>query len=117
MAKEFRQVTFAAAGTADLMGDSVTTGFESALRSAPMNGVYSIRVVSSAATATIRVQCGSETQVDLSPIPGGGTAGVFPSETDSTPIEFTCLQGSKVSMPISVTAAQSVMAVIEFVEL
>lgn len=115
--KEFRQITFAAAGRADLMSDQVTTGFPSELATAPSDGLYQIYIQSTTVNDEFRVQCAGMDEVALSPIPGGGTAGQFPQPSQNTPIEFQCLAGDKVSIPVEAAGAGSVMATVEFAAL
>lgn len=114
MAKEYRQITFAGAGRADILSDAVTTGFPSDFQTAPSTGIFQIYIQGTLTTNEFRIQCQGMDEVGLSPVPGGGTAGVFPSPEGNTPVEFACAAGDTVRIPIEAAAAGSVMASIEF---
>jgi len=115
--QEFRQVLMTANGTADLMSTDALSGFASQLQTAPLNGIYQIRIVATTTGVQFQIFCGPGAAVPTSQCPGGGTIGVFPSETNSAPIQFACLAGDIISVQLRETAAgtPSVMAVVEFV--
>jgi len=50
-------------------------------------------------------------------VPGGGTIGVVPAQTDSEPLQWDALAGDEQSLELLETAAgtPSIMAIIEFV--
>jgi len=115
--QEFRQVLMGINGTADLMSTDALTGFASQLQTAPSNGIYQIRIVSTDVNVQFQIFCGPAAAVPTSQVPGGGTIGVFPSENNSAPIQFACLAGDVISVQLRETAGgtPSVMAVVEFV--
>jgi len=115
--QEFRQVDLLASATADLMSTDATTGFKSQLETAPMSGMYQMRIIATTAAVQFQIFCGPGAAVPTSNVPAGGTIGVFPSENDSAPIQFACIAGDAIAVQLRETAAAvaSVMAVIEFV--
>lgn len=114
---EYRQVDLLASATADLMTIDATTGFESQLHTAPADGIYEMRIIGSTVAVQVQIFCGPVSVVPVSPVPGGGTIGVFPNENNTIPIQWACLAGDLVSVQLRETAAAtaSVMATVEFV--
>lgn len=114
---EYRQVDLLASATADLMSIDATTGFDSQLKTAPADGLFQIRIVGSTVAVQVQIFCGPASVVPVSPVPGGGTIGVFPAENNSAPIQWQCRAGDLISVQLRETAAAtaSVMAIVEFV--
>jgi len=104
-------------GTAELFSIDATTGFSSKLRTAPHDGTYQMRIVATTVGVQLRVSSGPELVIPTSPVPGGGTIGVFPSQTNSEPLQWDALQGDEQSCELLEVAAgtPSVMALVEFV--
>ncbi len=114
---EYRQVDLGASGTAELFSIDATTGFASKLRTAPTNGVYQMRIISTTVAVQMRVSSGPELVLPTSPVGGGGTIGVFPGQTNTEPLQWEALAGDEQSCEFLETAAAvaSVMAILEFI--
>lgn len=114
---EFRQVTMTANGTADLMTTDATIGYNSSLLTAPEDGFYELRILSTDANVQVQVFRGSEAVHGLSPASSGGTIGVTPNDQNSAAISFPALQGDTISVQLRETAGgtPSVMASVDFI--
>lgn len=66
-----------------------------------------VKVIVRATTtgARLTLTTGSETIVEESPVQGGGTAGVTPSELNTPPITFNAAQGDKLKIKVREVAA------------
>lgn len=68
-------------------------------------GYAAVRVLSrtTAAGVTQRIASGARIVQDTGPVQAGGTAGVTPSELNTTPIEFMALPGERISVSFTNT--------------
>ena len=108
------RVSLGASGTADLFDNQT-------IRDIGLSGAeVSIRMISSTVNVVHGLFAGNDKITDAdTPVSGGGTAGVFPSETQGAFVAFVADPLSKLSMPLRETAAAAaeVMAVVNVADL
>ena len=112
---ENRQVTMAANGTADLITNDASTGFKSKLTPLMVASTVAMGLIATDANVRVQVTVGNELVVPLSPIPSGGTIGVFPKIPDEIWVEFEGAEADEISVELTNTGAgtPSVMATLQ----
>lgn len=111
---EMRQITFGAAGQGDLLSSSDVSGKPSLLRpAAAFPTAFGISMIASATDYDFEVLAGSRT-LARGRVPGGGTAGTFPTPTTSQPLgPFPVNAGEELAVNITAGSAASIMAIVE----
>lgn len=92
------QLNFSQALTANQLGFNPVSGWH--YEFLPWPGQVIILVRSTGTTSRITAFSGSETIQERSPIQGGGTAGVTPSELNTPAISFLAAAGDRLKLAI-----------------
>jgi hypothetical protein len=95
------QFPFSQALTANQLGFNPLAGWQYEWTPYPCSIILLIRATTNSARLTIF--SGSETVQERTPIQGGGTAGVTPSELNTTPVSFIAPGGDRLKLVIDET--------------
>ncbi len=70
-------------------------------------GMSAVRVLlrTTAVGVTFRISSGARVIQESSPVQSGGTAGVTPSELNTTPVEFLAIGGERLKLEVTNTTA------------
>jgi hypothetical protein len=97
------QFTFSTAMTANQLGLNPLSGWQYEYVPWPAQVILIVR--STTTGNRITIFSGSETIQERTPVQGGGTAGVTPSELNTTPIYFISAAGDRLKLVIDEVAA------------
>ncbi len=92
------QFSFSTAMTANQLGLNPLSGWQYEYVPWPSSVVLLVR--STTVGNRITIYSGSETIQERTPVQGGGTAGVTPSELNTTPIAFLAAAGDRLKLVI-----------------
>lgn len=97
------QFTFSQALTANQLGFNPLAGWQYEYLPWPAQVIILVRSTDNAERLTL--YAGSETIQERSPVQGGGTAGVTPTEFTTAPISFVAAGGDRLKIVIDNTGA------------
>jgi hypothetical protein len=92
------QFTFSTAMTANQLGLNPLSGWQYEYVPFPSHIVLLVRATTGGVRETI--YSGSETIQERTPVQGGGTAGVTPSELNTTPVAWVAAAGDRLKLAI-----------------
>lgn len=72
---------------------------------APAYAAIRVMLRTTAVGVTFRLSAGARVVQDTSPVQSGGTAGVTPSELNTTPIDFVAQPGERIKLEVTNTTA------------
>lgn len=98
------QLSFTQALTANQRGYNPLTGWQFERVPWPAAVKLLARTTGAAGSVEITVYTGSQTIQERSPVQVGGTAGVIPSDLNTTPLTFTAGPGDRIKLAIDETA-------------
>lgn len=98
---------FSTAMTANQLGLNPLSGWQYEYVPAAWGRGAAVRLITNATTTGVRlsVSSGSQTIQERSPVQGGGTAGVLPSELNSAPLTFVATPGDRLKLSYDEVAA------------
>src|SRR5574340_798904 len=97
------QLNFSQALTANQLGFNPISGWQYAYLPWPAHVILLVRATD--ANERMTVYSGSETIQERSPVQGGGTAGVTPSELNTPAVSFQAAAGDRLKVVIDNTTA------------
>lgn len=110
------QLTFSQALTANQLGFNPLSGwqFETIPYQYARGAAVKLLLIGTDANTRVTIYSGSQTIQERSPIQSGGTAGVIPSELNTTPVVFIAGPGDRLKLSIDEVAGgtPSVMGVV-----
>ena len=103
--KHMPQMTFSTAMTANQLGLNPVNAIGWQYEFLPWPARVSVMVRATDVNERMTVYSGSETIQEKSPVQGGGTAGVTPSELNTPPITWFAAAGDRIKLVIDNTTA------------